>query len=48
MSTMSSNGTHTLNVEKKAREDRFQFHDYFQVDDLLDDDHRMARAAIRD
>ena len=31
-----------------AGEDRFQFHDHYLVDDLLEDDHRMARAAVRD
>lgn len=36
------------NIEKKAKEDRFQFHDYYLVDDLMEDDHRMARAAVRD
>ncbi|MEZ4986530.1 MAG: acyl-CoA dehydrogenase family protein [Saprospiraceae bacterium] len=41
---MTSNGI----IEKKAREDRFQFHDHYLVEDLLDDDHRMARAAVRD
>lgn len=30
------------------REDPYQFHDYFNVDDLLEDDHKMARAAVRD
>ncbi len=30
------------------REDRFQFHDYYLVDDLLEDDHRLARSAVRD
>jgi len=35
-------------IQKKAKEDRFQFHDYYLVDDLMDEDHRMARAAVRD
>ena len=45
---MNSNGTATPSIQKKAREDRFQFHDHYLVEDLLDDDHRMARAAVRD
>lgn len=32
----------------KNIEDRFQFHDYFNVEDLLDDNHRLARQAVRD
>ncbi len=35
-------------IQKKAKEDRFQFHDHYLVDDLLDDDHRLARQAVRD
>ena len=31
-----------------ARADRYQFHDYYLVDDLLEDDHRLARQAVRD
>jgi glutaryl-CoA dehydrogenase len=35
-------------VEKRAREDRFQGHDYYQIDELLSEDHLMARDAVRD
>jgi glutaryl-CoA dehydrogenase len=45
---MNTKESMTPTVEKKAREDRFQFHDYYGVEDLLEDDHRMARAAVRD
>ncbi|MEL6273905.1 MAG: acyl-CoA dehydrogenase family protein [Bacteroidota bacterium] len=38
----------TTPLHHNAREDRFQFHDHYLVDDLLNDDHRMARAAVRD
>ncbi|PHI19411.1 acyl-CoA dehydrogenase [Lewinellaceae bacterium SD302] len=43
----------TKNIEhptfhRAAKGDRFQFHDHYLVDDLLDDDHRMARQAVRD
>lgn len=34
-------------VEKRAREDRFQGHDYYQLDELLSEDHLMARDAVR-
>ncbi len=43
-----TNGIASPPIHKKAREDRFQFHDHYLVDDLLDDDHRLARAAVRD
>ncbi len=45
----TDNGTTTTTPQPtQQREDRFQFHDYYQVDDLLDEEHRMARAAVRD
>jgi len=31
-----------------VKTDKFQFHDYYMVEDLLNDDHRMARQAVRD
>lgn len=31
-----------------AREDRYQAHDYFEIDELLASDHLLARQAIRD
>ncbi|MEM6963354.1 MAG: acyl-CoA dehydrogenase family protein [Bacteroidota bacterium] len=30
-----------------TREDRFQGHDYYNIDELLDDDHLLARDAVR-
>ncbi|TAK31754.1 MAG: acyl-CoA dehydrogenase [Saprospiraceae bacterium] len=33
---------------RKAREDRFQYHDYFGVDELLSEEHLLARQAVRD
>jgi glutaryl-CoA dehydrogenase len=39
-----SNGASVL---KKAREDRFQFHDYYAVDDLLTEEHRLIRETVR-
>lgn len=35
-------------IEKRAREDRFQGHDYYQIDELLSEDHLMARDAVRE
>lgn len=35
-------------IEKRAREDRFQGHDYYQIDGLLSEDHLMARDAVRE
>jgi len=34
-------------VEKRAKEDRFQGHDYYQIDALLSEDHLLAREAVR-
>jgi glutaryl-CoA dehydrogenase len=43
------NGTTTASPKSTTqREDRFQFHDYYQVDDLLEEEHLLARAAVRD
>jgi len=38
----------TIDVVKSAKEDRYQFHDYYLVDELLEDSHIMARDAVRD
>ncbi len=35
-------------INKKAKTDRFQFHDYYLVDDLLTDEHRMIRQSVRE
>lgn len=35
-------------IQKKAREDRYQHHDYFLVDELLQEEHLLAREAVRD
>ena len=39
------NNGHT--AKKSVREDRFQHHDYYGVDDLLNDEHLLARESIR-
>lgn len=44
---MQANGTPEAGISKKAKEDRFQYHDYYQIDDLLQEDHLLAREAIR-
>jgi glutaryl-CoA dehydrogenase len=35
-------------IAPKAREDRFQSHDYYLIDELLQPDHLLARDAVRD
>ena len=39
-----SNG---VTIEKKAKADPFQHHDYYNVDDLLSEEHILARDAVR-
>lgn len=39
----NSNGT----IVKRAREDRYQHHDYYNLDELLSEDHLLARDAVR-
>lgn len=35
-------------LKRAAKQDRFQGHDYYNVDDLLTDEQKMARDAVRD
>lgn len=35
-------------MNKKTKEDRYQAHDYYNVDALFSDEHKMARDAVRD
>ncbi|MCL4131544.1 UNVERIFIED_CONTAM: hypothetical protein GTU68_000364 [Idotea baltica] len=35
-------------VKKSTKTDRYQHHDYYGVDGLLDEDHLLARDAVRD
>jgi glutaryl-CoA dehydrogenase len=37
-----------MSIQKNSREDRFQSHDYYNVDDLLQEDHLLARSAVRE
>lgn len=38
-----SNGT----IKKSQREDRYQHHDYYGIDDLLNEEHLLAREAVQ-
>lgn len=42
---MQENGNAVLT--KRAREDRYQGHDYYNIDALLSEDHLLARDAVR-
>ncbi|HQU60842.1 MAG TPA: acyl-CoA dehydrogenase family protein, partial [Saprospiraceae bacterium] len=42
----NTNGAQSA-IVKKAKEDRFQGHDYYNIDELLEDDHLLARDAVR-
>jgi glutaryl-CoA dehydrogenase len=44
----NSNGSTGPSIVKKAKEDRFQSHDYYLVDELLSEDHLLAREAVRE
>jgi glutaryl-CoA dehydrogenase len=39
----------TINtITKSSKTDQFRHHDYFKIDELLDEDHLLAREAVRD
>jgi glutaryl-CoA dehydrogenase len=40
--------TATVAAPRTAREDRYQHHDYYGVDDLLSTEHKLARDAVRE
>lgn len=44
----NGNGAAIAPKPKSAREDRYQHHDYYGVDDLLTSEHLLAREAVRD
>jgi glutaryl-CoA dehydrogenase len=48
MSDHHNNTFDHTKVIKSAREDRYQHHDYYGIDDLLTDEHKLARDAVRD
>ncbi len=43
----NGNGVSTATAPRTAREDRYQHHDYYGVDDLLSSEHLLARDAVR-
>ncbi len=44
----SNNGSTEPTIQKRAREDQYQGHDYYGIDELLEEDHLLARDAVRD
>jgi glutaryl-CoA dehydrogenase len=48
MTNHHNNGLDMANVPKSSREDRYQHHDYYGVDDLLTSEHKIARDAVRE
>jgi glutaryl-CoA dehydrogenase len=46
MGVLLENEMHTL--QRAAKTDLFQNHDYYNIDELLDEDHIMARDAVRE
>ena len=44
---MTKNGLEHAAIERRAKVDPFQGHDYYQIDDLLEEDHLLARDAVR-
>lgn len=40
--------TETNVMKTNSKEDRYQHHDYYQVDELLSEDHLLARQTVRD
>jgi glutaryl-CoA dehydrogenase len=47
--TTSSNGTEEKQMtHKSTRQDNFEAPDFYQIDDLLTEEHKMIRGAIRD
>jgi len=45
MSNLNGNATHATTSSKT---DQFQGHDYYNIDELLNEDHLLARGAVRD
>jgi len=39
---------HQNGVASASKVDKFQYHDYYNVDDLLSEDHLLARASVRE
>jgi glutaryl-CoA dehydrogenase len=45
---LTANGSATHQAQRTAREDRYQHHDYYGVDELLSPEHLIARDAVRE
>lgn len=45
---MLENGTATAHKPRTAKEDRYQHHDYYGMDELLSPEHLLARDAVRE
>lgn len=45
---MQNNNGAQKTAHKKSKEDRFQYHDYYLVDELLSEEHKLAREAVRE
>ena len=45
---MQNNDNHTKAAPRRAKEDPYQGHDYYNIDELLDEDHLLARDAVRE
>ncbi|MBK8702983.1 MAG: acyl-CoA dehydrogenase family protein [Saprospiraceae bacterium] len=43
----NNNGTGDHTIVKRAKEDRYQHHDYYNIDELLTEEHLLARDAVR-
>ncbi len=46
MGILLENEVHTL--QRASKTDQFQNHDYYNIDELLEEDHLLARDAVRD
>lgn len=45
--TIQDYDAHIAKLKKNAKADRFRSHDYYNIDELLDEDHLLARDAVR-
>jgi glutaryl-CoA dehydrogenase len=46
--TQTKQFTKKEDFHQASREDRYQHHDYYLLDELLSEDHLLAREAVRD
>ncbi|HHS95288.1 MAG TPA: acyl-CoA dehydrogenase, partial [Phaeodactylibacter sp.] len=45
---MQNNDKQNTTITRRAKEDPYQGHDYYGVDELLEEDHLLARDAVRE